>query len=278
MSSGFFEVDDVSLPFFIEGEGIPCIVTNDPDYHRKLLSQQLREHFKFIFTETRVFHIHDHPVNYTNITVDTLIEDIEKLRNHLDLNQIAILGPSIGGLFALEYAKKHPENVSHLILLNTPPKLDYWLTIEDYWITNASEERVKEYQKRKDYLEKSKDKLSPEELATMEMTIDAPFRWFDTSFDSSYLYDGYRLNGEGYAHIMNHMVNSYDVKADTPVTVPVFMSQSIYDHIVPYRLWDDYMDVFSDLTLHMFEKSGHNPHFEEQELFDKLLLEWLETH
>ena len=146
MSSGFYEVDDVSLPFIIEGEGIPCIVANDPDYNRKLLSQQLREHIKFIFTETRVFHIHDHPVNYENITVDTLIDDIEKLRNHLDLNQIALLGPSIGGLFALEYTKKYPENVSHLILLNTPPQLHFWSTIEDYWVANASKERLIEYQ------------------------------------------------------------------------------------------------------------------------------------
>ena len=110
------------------------------------------------------------------------------------------------------------------------------------------------------------------------MLVDAPLWWYDTSFDSSYLWEGYRVNNEGFAHIMNHLMNSYDVRANTPVSVPVFMSQSIHDYIVPYKLWNDYMDVFSDLTLHVFEKSGHTPQLEEQKLFDKLLLEWISAH
>ena len=74
---------------------------------------------------------------------------------------------------------------------------------------------------------------------------------------------------------MNYTMNSYDVRANAPVDVPVFMSQSIHDYIVPYKLWDEYLEVFSDLTLEVFEKSGHTPQLEEQELFDKLLLEWV---
>jgi proline iminopeptidase len=86
------------------------------------------------------------------------------------------------------------------------------------------------------------------------------------------------MNKEGFAHIMNYVMNSYDVRVSTPVKVPVFMTQCIHDYIVPYKLWDDYMDVFSDLTLKVFEKCGHTPQLEEQELFDKLLLEWISIH
>jgi proline iminopeptidase len=32
---------------------------------------------------------------------------------------------------------------------------------------------------------------------------------------------------------------------------------------------------FKDMTVRVFEKSGHAPHFEESELFDKELLGWL---
>jgi hypothetical protein len=45
-----------------------------------------------------------------------------------------------------------------------------------------------------------------------------------------------------------------------------------------YYLWDDRKHVVSNLSYNLFEKSGHFPMVEEQELFDKKLLEWISTH
>jgi proline iminopeptidase len=42
-------------------------------------------------------------------------------RAYLQLESVALLGHSWGGLLAMEYAIRHPERVSHLILLNTAP-------------------------------------------------------------------------------------------------------------------------------------------------------------
>jgi proline iminopeptidase len=278
MDSGFVEVDDVKIPYWIEGNGVPCIVTCDPSYQRKVLSQQLRQHLKFIFMEQRVLHVHEEPISYVNVTMDTLVEDIETIRKHLAIDKIAVLGHSMCGLFALEYAKQYPEHVTHIIMLNTPPHLEYWASIKDYWKANASEERMNAYRERQMNLEKNRNKLSPEELSVLKMTVDSPLRWYNSSFDSSHLFEGYRLNSEGYAHIMNLLAISYDVNENSPVKLPVFMSQSIHDYIVPCTLWADYTDVFTDLTLHVFEKSGHTPQLEEQELFDKLLINWIKTH
>lgn len=48
--------------------------------------------------------------------IDTLVEDIEALRRTLGVPQIALIGHSFGGLLALEYAAKYPEQVSRLVL------------------------------------------------------------------------------------------------------------------------------------------------------------------
>jgi hypothetical protein len=80
MDSGFVEADDVKIPFWIEGKGIPCIVNCDPSYQRRVLSQQLRQYFKFVFMEQRVLHVHEKPISYENITMDTLVEDMETAR------------------------------------------------------------------------------------------------------------------------------------------------------------------------------------------------------
>jgi len=278
MVSGFVVTDGVEIPYWIEGYGIPCIVTCGPSYQRRVLSQQLRQYFKFIFMEQRVLHIHEKPISYENVTMDTLVEDIETIRKHLAIDKIAVLGHSMCGLFALEYAKKYPEHVTHIIMLNTPPHLEYWASIKDYWEANASEERMNLYKEKQENLEKIREGLSPDEIAVMILVAQDPLRWYDLSFDSSDLWAGYRKNTEGQAHIMNHLATSYDVRENAPVKIPVFMIQSIHDYVVPYTLWDDYADVFTDLTLHVFEKSGHTPQLEEQDLFDKLLIEWLRAH
>lgn len=49
--------------------------------------------------------------------LSTLVEDIEALRRALEVPRLALVGHSFGGLLALEYAAKHPDNVSHLVVV-----------------------------------------------------------------------------------------------------------------------------------------------------------------
>jgi proline iminopeptidase len=48
----------------------------------------------------------------------TLVEDVEALRRALGVPKLALLGHSFGGLLALEYASKYPQNVSHLVFVS----------------------------------------------------------------------------------------------------------------------------------------------------------------
>ena len=55
------------------------------------------------------------------VTLESEIDDLDKLRQHFGLDAIALLGHSWGAVLAMEYATRHPSRVSHLILLNTAP-------------------------------------------------------------------------------------------------------------------------------------------------------------
>jgi proline iminopeptidase len=52
-------------------------------------------------------------------TLDNNVEDMEALRQYLGLEKIVVLGTSYGGMVAMTYAAKYPQNVSHLILVAT---------------------------------------------------------------------------------------------------------------------------------------------------------------
>ncbi|MBE8965237.1 alpha/beta fold hydrolase [Nostocales cyanobacterium LEGE 12452] len=52
-------------------------------------------------------------------TLDNNVEDMEALRQHLGLDKIVVIGGSYGGMVALTYAVRYPQNVSHLIVIAT---------------------------------------------------------------------------------------------------------------------------------------------------------------
>ena len=57
---------------------------------------------------------------------------------------------------------------------------------------------------------------------------------------------------------------------------PVFMALGRYDFLVaPPSSWEPIENRFSDLTIRVFENSGHTPQYEEPDLFDKEVLAWM---
>lgn len=52
-------------------------------------------------------------------TLENNVEDMEALRQYLGLDKIVVIGSSYGGMVALSYAIRYPQNVSHLIVIST---------------------------------------------------------------------------------------------------------------------------------------------------------------
>jgi proline iminopeptidase len=59
--------------------------------------------------------------------------------------------------------------------------------------------------------------------------------------------------------------------------MPVFLALGRYDFFVRYELWEHLRQEFANLTLHLFERSGHSPMLEEKAVFDEKVIAWLET-
>jgi proline iminopeptidase len=60
------------------------------------------------------------------------------------------------------------------------------------------------------------------------------------------------------------------------LAAPVFLALGRYDFIVaPRNSWDALRTQFQNLTVRVFERSGHSPQYEEASLFDAELLHWI---
>lgn len=107
------------------GAGRPIIVIHGgPDFdHCYLLPEmdRLADAFRLIYYDQRGRGRSARGVRPGDVTIRSEIEDVESVRRHFQVDSVAVLGHSWGGLLAMEYATRHPDRVSHLILMNTAP-------------------------------------------------------------------------------------------------------------------------------------------------------------
>ncbi len=108
---------------YSEGEGSPVIVIHGgPGLGSAYLEQHLDElkaDHEVIFFDQR--NSGRSPMNSDTslIRLTQFIIDIESLRKHYGHQKIALLGHSWGGLIAMNYALTYPDQLSHLILMNS---------------------------------------------------------------------------------------------------------------------------------------------------------------
>jgi proline iminopeptidase len=122
---GRIPIGGASLYFREIGAGRPILVLHGgPDFdHRYFLPEldRLSDSYRLIYYDQRGRGMSADGVEPEDVTLESEVDDLERVRQAFDLESIAILGHSWGALLALEYAIRHPERVSHLILMNPAP-------------------------------------------------------------------------------------------------------------------------------------------------------------
>jgi proline iminopeptidase len=107
------------------GSGSPLLILHGgPDFnHNYLLPEldQLSSAFRLIYYDQRGRGKSSGTVVPEDVGIESEIQDLDRIREHLGLDTISILGHSWGGLLAMEYATRYPDRVSGLVLMNTAP-------------------------------------------------------------------------------------------------------------------------------------------------------------
>jgi proline iminopeptidase len=107
------------------GAGPPIVVLHGgPDFDFDYLLPELDRlaaWFRVIYYDQRGRGRSASGVRPEDVTVESEVEDLERVRRQAGLESVAVLGHSWGGVLALEYAARHPGRLTHLILLDTAP-------------------------------------------------------------------------------------------------------------------------------------------------------------
>src|SRR2546423_4977227 len=123
LQEGFVDAHGVLIYYKVIGHGAPLMIVHggpgaSHDYLLPHLLPLARTN-KLIFIDERGSGRSEKLEDATAYTVENMVEDVEAVRQSLNLGKINLLGHSYGGVLAQAYALKYQKNLTRLILGGT---------------------------------------------------------------------------------------------------------------------------------------------------------------
>ena len=263
------EVQKTHIFYTSSGTGVPCLVMHgglglDHTYLRGLdmLSDVLH----------LVYYDHRHngrsgrpPVE--SVTHAQLADDAESLRQHLGLGKVGVLGHSYGGFIALEYALRHPDSISYLILLDTAPQFNYGEEILDAAKARGATPEMLE----------ALVTIPAEDEALKNMfklVLPLYFTRYQSAYDALF---AETIMCAACAEHQEQMLATYNMLPHLhKISCPTLVLVGRHDIICPPSQAQLMLERMPQAGLEVFEHSGHFPWIEEPKRFSQTIKEWLE--
>ncbi|MGN6166984.1 MAG: alpha/beta fold hydrolase, partial [Solirubrobacteraceae bacterium] len=191
--AGAVEVEGARLGYRIEGHGQSCLVIGSSAYYPRVFAQELREHLQLAFVDLRQWAASDPAFSPERISIESYLDEIEHVRRTLELGDVIVIGHSLHGTIALEYARRYPEHVLGVVAIGSPPYRSHEdpSPSERFWLADASEQRKEIVARRlAELTPEVRAALSPAELWKRRYQASAPKIWFDPTYDDTSLWEG----------------------------------------------------------------------------------------
>ena len=263
-------VDGAELYYTQRGQGPVCVVPCAlGTAHYELLTAGLADQFSLVFVDLRGSG--RSTGSPAELTFDVLAADLEAVRAQVGASSWWGLGYSILGVAAIEYARRCSGSVSHVVVAGTPPHGDMGRLAQEsaaYFDAEAPAER-------KRIFAENLAKLPPGTDPRMAVPAQTPMRFFDPRLDVMPLLAVIDFKPAFFAHLMGPLTSAWDVAVQPPLQVPLLVAHGKHDYVVPHTMWDDVLPRLSTAAFRLFERSGHQPFFEEPQRFGEVVAEWM---
>jgi pimeloyl-ACP methyl ester carboxylesterase len=117
----FAQLDDIKLHYKISGRGEPLLMLmgfcGTIGWWPQAVQDYFSARYQLILIDNRGMGLSER--GNKKYTMATLADDVHGLLQHLGIEAAHVLGVSMGGMIAQEFAIRHPERVKRIILANT---------------------------------------------------------------------------------------------------------------------------------------------------------------
>jgi len=198
--------------------------------------------------------------DFTSLTMENLTADADALRQALGFEKWAVLGHSFGGYVALEYALRYPQNLSHLLLVDTGA--------ENSWAQENSPKALAQRGFSAEIVEICRryfnGEIKPKEMFPSLMKLsDAYNPYTNLSQDLKMFYWGLhtKLQPETFIYSETHFLKGWTVLDRLgEITVPTLVMAGKQDFIFPPEHQQELAARIPNARLVLIDRAGHNPH------------------
>jgi len=282
--NGFVTSNVLRLYYEVEGEGQPLILLHGgPGFSHDYLQSMraLAADAQLIFFDQRGTGQSDKtsPQGYT---VEANVEDVEQLRQELQLDSCMVFGHSWGGMLAQAYVLKYPAHVSKLILANTfssAADVNAALTRMRNAVPEATRAIYDQYEQAGLY--KNSDRYPDAYQAALDLAYEPVFisvpppEYLQNMF-STIAYDVYRaMWGEESEFKVTGTLAAFDATAELHnIRIPTLVIVGASD-MPTVAMAQQAVQSIPNAQLEVFEHSRHFPFIEEPEKFFRVMREFI---
>ena len=253
------DLDTVKLHYRIDGDpdGAPVVFSNSLGTDLRLWDQVIdllpKSGLRFIRYDKRGHGLSEcTPAPYT---MGTLVRDVERLMDHLDIRGVIFVGLSIGGMIAQGLAAKRLDLVRAMVLSNTGAKI----ATREMWA----------------------QRIEGVETGGIEALADATMqRWFSDAFRQTDAFAAWRnmlvrQPAEGYIGC-SHAISGTDFMSPTSaLRLPTLGIAGSEDGSTPPDLVRETVDLIPGSQFHLIRGAGHLPCVEKPEEYAQVLTEFI---
>jgi pimeloyl-ACP methyl ester carboxylesterase len=172
-------VEGADLFYSTRGRGPACFVLSaiGTEPYKRMTPPELSDRLRLVYVDLRGGGRSTGEA--ADLTFDVLTSDLEAIRLDLGVDRIAVLGHSLLGLLAIEYGRRCPASVSHVIAVGTTPSWDLAklsARSASFFEEDASEDR-------KQLLHDNLAKLPPGASPGQNMYAQTPLRFYNPRYD-----------------------------------------------------------------------------------------------
>lgn len=262
------------IHYELEGDGPAIFVLSHlgSSAYQCQLPAQLRQSVTLVFVDLAGTGLSTGSV--ADLTLASMVGDLEALREALGLRQVYVFGHSMLGILAVEYAWRCPGRVRGAVMVCTPPMSNLLVLREEgdrHFASRASVERKARYRARV-------AALTPTSTWRERFDAEAPRRYFD---DTRTFASG-SVDMPAVMEAVDRVLRMPEVDWDIAERgesrqSPLFVATGRHDYVVPAPLWEERLPHLRTATYRCFERSGHQPFVEEPERFVEELVPWMQA-
>lgn len=205
------------------------------------------------------------------------LRELQRIREHLELDELHILGQSWGGMLGMQYLESRPEGVKSLIVSSSPASMKRWKEEAGEWLALLPEEdrqAVLDSEQSGDYrtpaYKKADREYTRRHVCSLQEPWPEPVAYSLNSHTEAYE----QMIGPSEFTITGNL-KDWDITADLDkIAVPVLITSGTMDEASPLMM----KELCEKIPGSRWEllRGTHLVHWEQKKRFNRLVLEFME--